>query len=320
MNLIISPFSDPYWNLAAEEILLKNSHENYLFLYINQPCVVVGKHQNTIKEINSTFLYNTNTLIARRLSGGGAVYHDEGNLNFSYIQSVENGAELSYRNLTQSILSFLMEHFPEIQLSDRNDLTLLGNKISGSAMHVYKNRVLAHGTLLINCDLNNLSAALKGNPDRFEGKSIESKRSPVMNLSEVHKELTPGALITEISNYLLKLYPTFLLSQLPTELNDTISELVSTKYSTPQWIYGYSPKYTYCNMVTLEGKCILYKLMIEKGVILRVELEQENELTTDIKHIFNTLIGVTHNINSLQKGPFHAAKSDMERQLLLSLI
>ena len=320
MNLLVSPFSDPYWNLAAEEILLKNSQENYLFLYINQPCVVVGKHQNTLKEINSIFLHNNNILIARRLSGGGAVYHDEGNLNFSYIQSVDIGVELSYKNLSQSILSFLMEHFQEIKLSDRNDLTLFGKKISGSAMHVYKNRVLSHGTLLINCNLNNLSAALKGNPDRFEGKSIESKRSPVMNLSEVYQEFTPANLVKGIFLHLLKSHPEHLLYQIPPELNFSISELVSAKYSTPQWIYGYSPKYTYRNTINLEGKSIPYQLEIEKGIILRVNIEQDNELNGDITHIFNTLIGVSHNISSMLEGPFKTINSDIKRQLLLSLI
>ena len=170
------------------------------------------------------------------------------------------------------------------------------------------------------CNLKNLSAALKGNPTRFEGKSIESKQSPVMNLSEVRQELTPGELVTQISNQLLKLNPALLPYYLPTELKKSVSELVHAKYSTTQWIYGYSPKYTYHNTINLEGKRISYQLEIEKGIILRVKIEQENELTGDILHIFNTLIGISHNINSMLEGPFKTINSDIERQLLLSLI
>ena len=320
MNLLISPCSDPYWNLAAEVILLKNQQENYLFLYMNKPCVVVGKHQNTLKEINSKYIYSSNTLVARRLSGGGAVYHDEGNLNFSYIQSVGPGDSLSYKSLTQSILSFLMILIPEIELSERNDLMLRGNKISGSAMHLFKNRVLAHGTLLINCNLYNLSAALKGHPDRFVDRSIESRRAPVMNLSEQNQELTPDSLISLFSEYLRKSDPNIIYSQLPIELNDPILELVNSKYSTPTWIYGYSPKYSYSNEVQIGLQMIPYRLEIEKGIISSVLLEENDELNDDIKLSFNRLVGISHNIYSLTKSLNYVGNTPFERRIFKTLI
>jgi len=137
MNLLISSSTDPYHNLATEEFLLKNSGEDFIYLYVNRPCVVVGKHQNAQKEIDSNFAYNNNILLARRLSGGGAVYHDEGNLNFSFIRSVSFGENISYQSIPQFLFTFLKQLIPSISLSERNDFLLDGNKISGSAMHVY---------------------------------------------------------------------------------------------------------------------------------------------------------------------------------------
>ena len=319
MNLFISPCADPYWNLAAEEILLKNSAENWLFLYANNPCVVVGKHQTTQKEINPFYVFRNKILIARRLSGGGAVYHDEGNLNFSYIRSLDPGENISYQRITQSMITFLSELVPEIRRSERNDLLLGENKISGSAMHVFKNRVLAHGTLLINCNLTRLSAALKGNPERFTDKSISSRRSPVMNLSQVNATLTPRLLTSLFSEYLRKNDATTLVPELSTGMKNQISELAASRYQTSNWIYGYSPRYLYHNSVLFQTNNIAYQLEIEKGIIENYTIV-EGELNSDIKLLFSKLIGVSHNYSALIEGPFSEPNTTLEQQLLQSLI
>jgi len=319
MNLFISPCTDPYWNLAAEEILLKTSTENWLFLYVNKPCVVVGKHQTTQKEINPLYIYRNNVLVARRLSGGGAVYHDEGNLNFSYIRTMDHGENLSYQMITQSMVAFLTELVPEIRLSARNDLLLGENKISGSAMHVFKNRVLAHGTLLINCDLTHLSSALKGNPERFKDKSIASHRSPVMNLSQVNARLTPLLLITLFAEYLVKKEAMVQFTHLPSITQELISDLAVSRYQTSEWIYGYSPRYLYQNTVLAQTSKIAYQLEVEKGIIEDFIIV-EGELNSDIKLLFNKLIGISHNIFALLEGPFMGPVNAAEQQLFQSLI
>ena len=202
MKLLISSSSDPYYNLAAEEYLLKFCKEDFLFLYINQPCVVVGKHQIALKEINSQFILENKILIARRLSGGGSVYHDEGNLNFSFISSIPQGENISFQTISKPIIRFLVNSGLDVEISDRNDIISNGKKVSGSAMHIYKNRVLAHATLLIDSNLTNLSGALKGNPDRFTDKSINSKRSEVMNLSEIDNRLNSRIVLSELVKFL----------------------------------------------------------------------------------------------------------------------
>lgn len=301
MNLLISQSSDPFWNLSTEEYLLKNSDEDFIFLYVNKPCVVVGKHQNTQKEINSHFLYDNNILISRRLSGGGAVFHDEGNLNFSFIQSVTFGETISYKNITHPIITFLKQLLPSISLTERNDFLLDGRKISGSAMHVFKNRVMAHCTLLIDCNLSNLSASLKGNPGRYKDKSIASVRSNVTNLSKVIENISVKSLITSFSDHLQREYLNINIVSLPKTSYTLISNLVSNKYSTPKWIFDYSPKYTYTSSILYNKKIIKYSLDVEKGIIERLIIKSNGELNQYISLKLKSLEGKHHNIISLSE-------------------
>lgn len=298
MNLLISSSSDPYWNLATEEFLLKNSTENFIFLYINHPSVIVGKHQNAQKEINPRFVFDNKILVARRLSGGGAVYHDFGNLNFSFIQSTPPGENSSYKLLTQSIFGFLKHTNAEICMSERNDFMLNSKKISGSAMHVFKNRTLAHGTLLIDCNLYALSNALKGNPERFADKSIASKRSDVINLKNVDKGLSIGYILQRLIDYIKKENPITVYSIKESSLS-SIQELVEKKYSTYNWIYGYSPKYSYQNKLIFNDKTVEYRLLIEKGIIESISYESENEIDESCKLRINKLKGRQHSIYTL---------------------
>jgi lipoate-protein ligase A len=319
MNLLISSSNDPYFNLATEEYLLKNSSEDYVFFYVNKPCVVVGKHQNTLKEINNNYIFHNNVLIARRLSGGGAVYHDEGNLNFSYIQTISLGENISYKIITHSIFNFLQQLVPELTLSERNDFLLNGKKISGSAMHVYKNRVLAHGTLLVDCNLPGLSAALKGNPHRYNDKSIASKRSVVMNLSDTNKKISIDFLLKKFSLPTGEKNPTMCAYSLPDSVLEPIQKLAKSKYSTDEWIYGYSPKYTYQNCFTFHGNIINYTLLVVKGIIEDIIIERKEELDKYIIIKMNNLKGYEHNIFSMNTLLNSVADTDIDQLLYSSL-
>jgi lipoate---protein ligase len=320
MKLIISSDKNPYRNLSAEEYLLKNSDEDFAFLYINQPCVVVGKHQVAPKEINSAYTFKNKILIARRLSGGGAVFHDDGNLNFCFIQTVKSGENISYQLITQSIYKFLEDKGLDISLSGRNDFMLAGRKISGSAMHVYKNRVMAHCTLLINSNLEHLSNSLKGHPERYTDKSISSKRSKVLNLAEVDKNLTTNLLIRQFTTYLKTQIPDLQINTLPENSYDPINQLYIEKYSTSDWIYGYSPKYSYSYKTGVEQENICFSFEVEKGTIKNVFIESKDEINTNIKLKLNALTGTQHNIESivewLEKGAEIENKSELLDDLL----
>ncbi len=299
MKLLISSSSDPYYNLAAEEYLLKFCKEDFLFLYINQPCVVVGKHQIALKEINSQFILENKILIARRLSGGGAVYHDEGNLNFSFISSIPQGENISFQTISKPIIRFLVNSGLDVEISDRNDIISNGKKVSGSAMHIYKNRVLAHATLLIDSNLTNLSGALKGNPDRFTDKSINSKRSEVMNLSEIDNRLNSRIVLSELVKFLAN-ESGFKSDSSTLKLeNEIINKLTLEKYATSDWIYGYSPKYKYTSVFSIDHKLYPFSIDVEKGIIGSIFFNPEVEVNNTIKLNIKMLIGEKHNIFSL---------------------
>lgn len=294
MNLLISENTDPYRNLATEEFLLKHSTQDFIFLYIDRPCVVVGKHQIALKEINAKYIFESKALLARRLSGGGAVYHDEGNLNFSFIQSISHGENLSYKLISKSILSFLKELNFGVNLSPRNDLLIEERKISGSAMHVFKNRVLAHCTLLIDCNLENLSASLKGCSERYSDKSISSIRSSVINLAAFDQKINISKVLFDYTIFLQKEFNNIRKFTIPDLWQNEIIELVENKYSTNEWIYGYSPKYTYRSSFTLDQQIFKFVLEIEKGIINSIAIESIKEIDENKKLKLNMLKGKQH--------------------------
>lgn len=299
MKLLISLFTDPYINLATEEYLLKHDGEDYIFLYFNQPCVVVGKHQVVQKEINPFFVRDHNILVCRRLSGGGAVYHDEGNLNFSFIQNFQPGEMAGYQAITKTIRDFLNQLGLEITSSKRNDMVLADRKISGSAMHIYKNRVIAHGTLLITCNLINLSSSLKGNTERYADKSIASVRAKVGNLSDTLGEFMVSEFITQYQEFLFSCYPEIQLHCLDAQVLEVITTLATQKYRTMDWIYNYSPAYTFQNRLQIDDLSCHLNLVVEKGIISTVSLEPINQIKPDILLKFSQMTGLPHNLSSL---------------------
>ena len=299
MKLLISSSSNPYYNLATEEYLLKYCSGEYIFLYINQPTVVIGKHQIAPKEVNSKYTIDHGILIARRLSGGGAVFHDEGNLNFSFIRTNSSEENVSYKSITKSIINFLLQMGYEVVMSERNDIMAGGKKISGSAMHIYKNRILAHGTLLINCDIKCLSKSLKGNAHRYSDKSIASKPAKVINLSEYKYDFTATSVLSLLANFQCSNSETTMDNSLIIAGNAIISKLSIEKYSTVEWIYGYSPKYIYSGLINAKTCNIMYKLFVEKGIIEIVECDFENESNSEIIDILKMLVGKKHNIQSI---------------------
>jgi lipoate-protein ligase A len=310
---------DPFWNLATEEYLLKNSQDDCILLYVNKPSVIVGKHQIAQKEVNSTFINDNNILVARRLSGGGAVYHDEGNLNFSFIQTNKPGENISYKTITQTFFQFLKILIPEVVLTERNDFVLNGKKVSGSAMHIFKNRVLAHCTLLIDCNLINLSSSLNGHPERFTDKSIASKRSAVMNLSEMSSSIVLGKLTYDFESYLRERYIDISNYALNSDSINLIQELVSTKYSTISWIYGYSPKYIYKNYFTYRNTQFDYTLEIEKGIIENATLYSNHSINPMILLKLNRLKGKGHNPTMQLKPKNDEDFSEIDELLISSL-
>lgn len=272
MLCILSNSYDPAFNLAAEEYLFKHFTDDIFFLYVNDPAVVVGKHQNALAEINPVYVRENKVQVIRRLSGGGAVYHDRGNLNFSFHQTVPDPAKISFKNFNLPLVEVLHTLEVNAQISPRNDIFVDEYKVSGHAEHVFRNRILSHGTLLYNAQKSALSQALK-NPafENYKGKAIQSVRSKVANIAEfLDKPLSMKEFVTRVLQYQLNASPLHKMYTFSEADVLEIEKLSVQKYATWEWNFAYSPSYQFTQAAKDFSFSVFLK--VEKGYINTLEI------------------------------------------------
>ena len=261
---------DPRINLAIEEYALKNldRNETYLLFYINEPSIIIGKNQNTIEEINLEYVEKNGIQVVRRLSGGGAVYHDLGNLNFSFITKDDGESFHNFRKFTEPVIKALKKLGVNAELSGRNDIEVEGRKISGNAQFSSRGRMFSHGTLLFNSEMEHVASALKVSKDKIESKGIKSIRSRVANISEFLEEK-----ITIEQFRLLLLQSIFEGKEkipeyvLKTEDWEKIDQLSKERYQNWDWNYGKSPKFNLQHSHRFPAGQIDVRLEVNKGII-----------------------------------------------------
>lgn len=284
--------TNPYFNLALEEYLLKECQGEYFLLWQNEPCVVVGKNQNTLAEINQEFVKKNNIKVTRRISGGGAVFQDFGNLNFTFIQDGVNNLFLDYRKSIIPIIEVLQALGLKVDLTDRNDLQINGKKISGNAQYKYKNRALHHGTLLFDSALGDIGAALTPEQSKFQGRSVKSIKSEISNIkNHLSEPLTLEGFQKLIIEEVASKHEIFGAYTPTCDEIKKINKLAQEKYLTWEWIYGASPEYWVEGQI---GSTPL-KLKVKNGII------QEVEIQSDIKEIEEVLIGVKYEETSVSE-------------------
>ena len=315
MRCFISKSSNPYFNLATEEYFLKNSSDEIFMLYTNEPCIVAGKHQNLYSEINLPFARENNIKLVRRISGGGTVYQDLNNLNFSFIHNCENREQINFTKFTLPILEALRELGLQAEFSGRNDLLIDKRKISGNAMHIYKTRVLSHGTLLYDADLNQLSASLKSHNERYTDKSIKSVRSEVTNISYYLNPPKPIEIFKlEIFKKILNNTKNISVKSLDIEEVKVIRKISKEKFETWEWIYGYSPKYVFKNNITSLDSPINIEFAVERGIILDVNIRSSSEISILVNPLTQILTGMRHDYDciELKLKEFHKTNSQLK--------
>jgi len=301
MLCIHSPYTNPYFNLASEEYLLKNFQEDLFLLYRNTPSIVVGKHQNTLAEINLPFVQEQEILVARRISGGGTVFHDLGNLNFAFFTSGKEGELVDYKSATLPILEALKEMGLEARLGKRNELLLKGLKISGTASHVFKQRVLHHGTLLFSSEMGKLSAALKSDKERFTDRAVKSVQSSVTNISDHLTEGMDVEMFQErILNHMLRTYKDAKPYQFSRTDIAEIKVLRDSKFSTWEWNFGYSPKYQFCRSISFKTGSLELHMNVEKGVIKELKIIGDFTSMKDIVLLETLLVGTIHDPETIR--------------------
>lgn len=295
MLFLLSGTTNPYFNLATEEYLMRNKEDDIFYLYRNDPSIIVGTNQNTLSEINYDYVKEQDLPVVRRLSGGGAVFHDLGNLNFCFISNATDNSEKSFKAFTTPILEALQLLGVDAKFSGRNDLTIEDKKFSGNAQHFYKNRILHHGTLLFSSNMADLSKALKPKNIKFEGKSVKSVRSRVTNISShLKKDMEITEFVKHIMDYIKEKESTQSLYTLsPKEVN-IINELVDTKYSNWDWTYGKSPDYSLYKAIRYEGGTVDYHFNVKDGFITDLKIFGDFFNKEPIKTIEKALKGVQH--------------------------
>jgi lipoate-protein ligase A len=304
MMLIIERHNtDPYFNLATEEYVLKNFDEDVFMLWRNAPSIIVGKHQNTLAEINVEFVKQHNIPVVRRLSGGGAVFHDLGNLNFTFIRTGRSENLIDFRKYTGPILEVLQKMGIVAKFEGRNDLTIDGRKFSGNAEHIWKNRVLHHGTLLFSSHMPNLAQALHIDPLKFQDKAVKSVRGRVTNISDHLREpMNVLQFASMIERHIMEKYPDARLVVLSQEDHDKINELVRDKYNTWEWNFGYSPDYNFRKILRTEKSgTIEFDLDVHNGTIKHIKIFGDYFSRFDTEEIETALAGITHQQHSIRE-------------------
>ena len=183
--------TDPRINLAIEEYVLKNMDidvDSFLLFYINEPSIIIGKNQNTVEEVNTEYVDANGIHVVRRLSGGGAVYHDLGNLNFSFLTKDDGDSFRNFAKFTQPVIEALAKMGVKAELKGRNDILVDGKKISGNAQFATKGRMFSHGTLMFDTEIERVVQALRVKKDKIESKGIKSIRSRVTNIKDYMEE------------------------------------------------------------------------------------------------------------------------------------
>ncbi|MBP3962693.1 lipoate--protein ligase [Paenibacillus lignilyticus] len=291
--------TDPSWNLALEEYALRNlggDGEDYLLFYINEPSIIIGKNQNTAEEVNGAYVEEHGIHVVRRLSGGGAVYHDLGNLNFSFITSDDGRSFHNFRKFTEPVVEALRKLGVEAELSGRNDLQVGERKISGNAQFASKGRMFSHGTLLFNSEVDSIVSALNVNPAKFESKATKSVRSRVANIAEFLREpLT----MEQFRRFLLaSIFGSS--SEIPEyKLTDAdlaaVQQLAEERYRSWDWNYGRSPAFNVRQVKRLTAGTFDVRLNVQEGVITEASVFGDFFGTAEVSLVTDRLAGVKYN-------------------------
>lgn len=260
--------TDPHYNMSFDEYCLEQfpSDDTVFYLWRNAPSVIIGLNQNAYSEVNIPFLEAEGIRLARRVTGGGAVYHDLQNLNYTIVgRSVD--LERDYPGYLRMMLEALRALGVPAEMTGRNDIVVQGRKVSGYAKRVYKDRLMVHGTLMYDVDIERLTSALAVPGSKLDAAGIASVRSRVANLRDY---LPQFADICEFRDALERIlsrdYSDPLLTLTP-EQKAEIARICRTKFSTWEWNWGHSPKAGFHNAAKLPCGTVEVRCTILHGTV-----------------------------------------------------
>ncbi|RCW69693.1 lipoate--protein ligase [Saliterribacillus persicus] len=298
--------TDPHINLAIEEYILKNfgEEDTYLLFYINEPSIIIGKNQNTVEEINTNYVEDRGIHVVRRLSGGGAVYHDQGNLNFSFITKDDGDSFHNFAKFTEPVVEALKELGVPAELKGRNDLVANDKKISGNAQFTTRGRMFSHGTLMYDSEIEHVVSALNVKTEKIKSKGIKSIRSRVTNISDFMDEKLSMADFKK--HILLHIFDVEKVEDVPSyELTeedwDNIKNLSEERYRQWEWNYGRSPKFNVQHSHKFDGGLVDVRLDVNKGVIDQCKIYGDFFGVGDVGDLEQKLTGVQYERKALDE-------------------
>ena len=288
--------------------------EDCFMLWKNEKCILIGNYQNAYSEINTDYVKQYNIPVVRRITGGGTVFNDEGNFNFSFISCNVGEDCFDFKKFTTPIVLALNKLGIKAELSGRNDLTIEGKKFSGNAQYKSKNKVLHHGTLLFSSNISDLANALKVNPIKIESKGIKSVKSRVTNICDYLKVSMTSE---EFKEYLFnEVYSTTENAEIY-EITEAdwkeINQIAAKKYATWEWNYGKNPQFNMEREKKFVGGIVHVSMDFNKNRIQNMKIHGDFFSQKDISVIEDALIGVSYD----QKSIYEALKDfDMQEYFM----
>lgn len=298
MKYIVNNSNNTAYNIALEAYAFREllDEDELFILWINQPSIIIGKHQNTIEEINKEYVEENGITVVRRLSGGGAVYHDLNNLNYTIISS-KSGEEGSFdfKKFSKPVIDTLAELGVKAEFTGRNDLEIEGKKFCGNAQAYYKGRMMHHGCLLFDVDMTVLGNALKVSKDKIESKGVKSVRARVTNiLNELPEKITVLEFKDKLLDHMKKEHPEMTEYVLSEDELAKIQESADTQFGTWDWTYGKAPEYTISRNVRYAAGKISTYANVEQSVIKSLKIYGDFFGIKDVTDIEDLLLGVRY--------------------------
>lgn len=296
--------TDPHVNLAIEEHCIRHlpAGEDYLLFYINAPSIIIGRNQNTLEEVHQAYIDAHGIHVVRRISGGGAVYHDHGNLNFSFLTDFSKDKLNNFKQFATPIIDVLHDMGVSAEMKGRNDIVVEGKKISGNAQFSSTRRMFNHGTLLLDCDLSQVSQALDVKMTKIKSKGHKSARARVANIAEfLDAPLSTEAFKEKI---LAGMFPdgtarkTYRLTEQDWA---SINALVEEKYGQWEWNYGRSPDFDIQRTRHFSAGIIDFRLKVKRGgTIENVKIYGDFFGQHPVSDIENALVGVRYDKGAVE--------------------
>lgn len=297
MKYIVNKSNNPAYNIALEAYAFREllSEDEIFILWINEPAIIIGKHQNTIQEINKEYIDAHGIHVARRLSGGGAVYHDLNNLNYTIISNKSEEGAFDFKTFSQPVIETLADLGVKAEFTGRNDLEINGKKFCGNAQAYYKGRMMHHGCLLFDVDMTVLGDALKVSKDKIESKGIKSVRARVTNIiDELPEKITVNEFSDKILAKMKETYPDMTEYVLSEDELAKIQKSADEQFGNWDWVYGKVPEYTIERNVRYPAGKINTFANVEKSIIKNIKIFGDFFGIKDVQDIEELLVGTRY--------------------------